>query len=323
MIHVSASNHTSAPSDAAQDAASLLCPRCGYDLTPMRSVAGGADKGRCSECGLEFSWAALLDGVRSHVPGFFEHSRGIRSSVGAFWRTWLWVLLPHRFWQRVTIERRVRMSRACLWMVLLLVLARASEIVAIVTMTVIGRRQIGGPGPILTWDVIVDAATYRSDDWHRPLPIAVVLLSLSTLCAITLAVLPQTRRAAKVRLVLVARAWIYSQALLALYWCLYLAETAKGVASSLWVGGLSQWWKWFADAMYSAGWFVTRHADEALLLCLAWQLWYWHTATSKGLRIDRAWQITLAMAIISIIGTLALLGFLEAATLRNLLRIKG
>ena len=63
-------------------------------------------------------------------------------------------------------------------------------------------------------------------------------------------------------------------------------------------------------------------SQQGIWITTAWQIWYWHTATSVGLRIPRAWHITLAMTIIAILGVLATLGYLNPAALRDLLRMR-
>lgn len=289
----------------------------------MRPASGGVDAGRCSECGLEFSWAALVEGVRGAVPSFIEHATGVGSVFFAFWRTWFWLLVPPRFYRRVRIEKRVHMARAWVWLILLLMMARSSEVALLIALTALNRLFVVPRKPVVDWNVIQAAATYRSEAWRRPIPIAEALLIVSALCAVTLAAVPETRRKAKVRFTLVARAWIYSHALLAFWWWLCLIEATWSASRVLLTGGVSQWSRWIDTFNYGSGPLLDARADAVLLLCLGWQLWYWHTATSAGLRIPRAWQITLAMAIISIIGTMALLGFLEPATIRDLLRIKA
>lgn len=102
-------------------AANPSCPRCGYDQSGVIAswVESCPLQGTCSECGLEFAWYDVILANRLRVPGFFEHMSGLQPR--AAWRTWVWTLWPAKFWRRVRLEHPVRLSRAWLWLLLLLV----------------------------------------------------------------------------------------------------------------------------------------------------------------------------------------------------------
>lgn len=91
------------------------CPRCEYDLSGI--VASWQDfcplQGQCSECGSTLEWRRILDPSHAHVPGFYEHNRGL--AFKSAWRTWLWCVLPWRFADRVRRAPFVRLRRAIAW----------------------------------------------------------------------------------------------------------------------------------------------------------------------------------------------------------------
>lgn len=233
----------------------LSCPRCGYDLTPMVPAPGPARDavGKCSECGLGFTWNGLFDALRQLLPRFVEHSKGFRATAIAIFWTLAWLILPHRFWRRITIERKVRLPRAVLWLVVLIPLTRLSETLVIFLANAWASwlPHIADVSMIPTmaelWYDLSEVFTARANsgyyDQGEP-PLAIIATLLSLFAALMFLILPQTRRQAKVRTALVIRCWVYSHALLAaLYmWNLVSITFAGFVPYSGWQRwGFSPW----------------------------------------------------------------------------------
>lgn len=116
----------------------LPCPRCDYDLAGLQHTRTNQlpaapspdapttarperDHGTCSECGLRFEWADLLDPSQRRLAGFFEHASGPVRVIIAAWRTLAWSLWPPMFWNRVRLEHRIVATRWPAWPLMLLV----------------------------------------------------------------------------------------------------------------------------------------------------------------------------------------------------------
>ena len=92
-----------------------ICPKCGYDQSgeiatwqtqcPMTGV--------CPECGLGFDWADVFDPGRVHLAWYVEHTERkidmLKRSPKTFW----FLLVPNRFWKRVTVTSPIYTTR--LW----------------------------------------------------------------------------------------------------------------------------------------------------------------------------------------------------------------
>ena len=90
---------------------STSCPRCGYDQSGTVATWSHScpTRGTCSECGLEFEWANILNPFRGRLPGLLEHARGMRQTFRWTFTTFGWMLLPHRFWKRVEMHHTIRL----------------------------------------------------------------------------------------------------------------------------------------------------------------------------------------------------------------------
>ncbi len=108
---------------------SCSCPRCGYDLSGH--VAAWNDTcplhGQCSECGLSFNWANLLNQKLQDLPWLYEHAphfTNVRRLAG----TALRALFPWRFWADVKLHHRIRPRRLLLYLILPLLLTYAASV---------------------------------------------------------------------------------------------------------------------------------------------------------------------------------------------------
>lgn len=297
----------------------LSCPRCGYDLTPMVPTPGPARDavGKCSECGLGFTWNGLFDALRQLLPRFVEHSKGFRATAIAIFWTLAWLILPHRFWRRITVERKVRLPRAVLWLVVLIPLTRLSETLAIFLANAWASwlPHIADVSMIPTmaelWYDLSEVFTARANsgyyDQGEP-PLAIIATLLSLFAALMFLILPQTRRQAKVRTALVVRCWVYSHALLAaLYMWNLVSITYAGIVP---YSGWQRWgfspWEQIIDALNDASDF---RSDAFLLLgsaMVAWQGWYWYTAL-RSLRIPSAGWVAGSMVLAAMLATTLIL----------------
>lgn len=112
----------------------VKCPRCGYDQSGLIATwkAQCPLDGRCSECGLDFRWTEVINAHMSVLPGFIEHEPrgrlGSRVFVAAV-RTFVWTVLPWRFWSRVKLHHPIRKRRWVVWTLVMLGLLHTTGVV--------------------------------------------------------------------------------------------------------------------------------------------------------------------------------------------------
>jgi hypothetical protein len=268
----------------------------------------------CSECGLGFTWVVLLNALRQLLPRFVEHARGRRETVTAIAWTWTWLVFPHRFWSRVTVERKVVLARAILWLMAVVVAMRLAE-AAIVFLVYVWEATVS-LRPIGAWWLIKKAAldAYNIRDlggWGDPAPLGLVAGLLSLVSAAMLVILPITRRRAKIRLSLVLRAWIYSNALLAFVLLTNAVEIVASLAFSdmynLGLGyGMDPSERVFRTVRAS-GFARAGVLPEIVAFMTLWQAWFWYSALKVGLRVPQAFVVTLALIVPAALATITVL----------------
>lgn len=121
-----------------------ICPRCGYEQsgTVQTWRESCPLTGTCSECGLGFCWADVLNPGRVDLAGFVEQARGGWWQVlAAAWRTWVWSMLPWVFWRKVRLDHRVVPRRWAAWAILTLVLVHVGGAL-VGTLCDVGERAI-------------------------------------------------------------------------------------------------------------------------------------------------------------------------------------
>ncbi|MFN7020009.1 MAG: hypothetical protein ACK4WH_01610 [Phycisphaerales bacterium] len=57
----------------------------------------------CSECGLGFAWADVLDPARRNVRWLYDHAAGRRPRLLRAAKTWVAMAAPWWFWKRVGV----------------------------------------------------------------------------------------------------------------------------------------------------------------------------------------------------------------------------
>jgi len=199
--------------------------------------------GRCSECGLEFAWGEVCNETRRKLRGVVEHEpsgrMGLRVYAAAWW-TWGWTVLPHRFWRRVRMYHPASPGRWLVW--LLTVLLTMHVLTAGMTavgyaahQSVMTTARLGRPDPglhlaarflselaapiagveLLRLNPIggftFSLPRYSEIRWFQDGVAATLAAGLagSVTFAVVFALLPDTRRVSKVRLVHVGRAFVY------------------------------------------------------------------------------------------------------------------
>lgn len=303
------------PKPNAQDPTTLACPRCGYDLTPMVPPPGPARDAAavCSECGLHFTWNGLFEALRQLLPRFVEHSKGRLATLIAIPWTFAWLILPHRFWRRITVERKVRLPRAFLWLVVIIPLTRLSETLVIFLIRAWNEwiRYLADISKLPTFSEFardvqtVFDARREVTGWYAdgPPPLELTATLLAMLAALMFLILPQTRRQAKVRLVLVARCWVYANALLAILflWNLLSLGVSLVIPGEYAIYSGTSWDR-IQEILEESADSRTNGFLWIFAAMIAWQVWYWFTAL-RSMRVRHAGPVAASMLTAAVLAT--------------------
>lgn len=104
------------------------CPRCGYDLTGIAKSwkESCPIDGICSECGLNYAWADVLNPMLTVPSWSYEHTLrrpACRKALPTIWR----VLRPWSFWSRMKLSHPIRAVRLFLLASVILVLMHVAN----------------------------------------------------------------------------------------------------------------------------------------------------------------------------------------------------
>lgn len=310
------------------------CPRCGYDqsgeiarwATPQQGDAAPATPptpptptGRCTECGLEFLWADVLEPERRQLPGFFEHARGVPEMIVWAWRTWWWTIFPSRFWARVSLQHDAHPMRAALWIPMLWLSVWWLVAIQRTTFALVWRGWNGATLSSaaavwrhemwweLAWPILAynqSAAGWASNTWGDtgilgwrtwpifPPMIFSVPLGLWTAAfanasfALILSALPHTRAKAKLQPAHIWRGFFFGWSWLPLGMVVLVLESIRVIAQSF--QGKRFWTNApLLDLLFAGGsW-----------LMLLWLCEWWRCAIKIGYRIERYRVVWIAAAV--------------------------
>ncbi|MEZ6235455.1 MAG: hypothetical protein R3B68_14810 [Phycisphaerales bacterium] len=293
------------------------CPRCGYDQSGAIATFTEScpTTGTCSECGLHFRWRDVFFPDRERIRGFFEHARGFWPSLWAVPRTAWLVARPWAFWKRVQLHMKPRLGRAAVWVLAALlatVLLRGT--LGSVDFLMASANPSSGfvtrywmpldPSNLGVWEWVwacppFDARTWYAGGmglvmWWTDGWVPIVLLA-TPIWALSFALLPQTRRRAKVKAAHIARAFIYSCAwlsMLLLPWIFqYLVRLAEFAATNTPFPSLFEW------ARYDPHWLF-----DVFPLAIAVWLWlaiWWLFAIRRGFRLQHPTAVWFALWVIN------------------------
>lgn len=300
-------------------AAQLPCPRCGYDQSGIaREHAPDAfpERGRCSECGLDYLWLDVLYAERRNVPWLVEHTEGRARTFKAAWTTWARTFLPFVFFSAVRLEHRVNPRRVLLWLALVLLPVHAaaatlaSARVAILPTVIAGRvsRQWTTLDYISTWLYPIVTLRPGASGFFPPRLVPILLdapvwvfpaLAMHAGYAISLPILRSTLGAAKVRPAHLFRAFVYGLSwvvLLAMFRLgrnlLLLYETLAGPGP-----GGTPIGAWAPQPLR------LERIDPLLVggLVMSFIALWWMAALVRGWRLGEAWLVWLLLTIIAVL----------------------
>lgn len=333
-------------------ALSPRCPRCGYDLSGALAGAGlrrpdrshPCTPGRCSECGLDFEWAEVLDPSRRDVPWLYDHApRGrLRPRWVRAGRTLLRTVLPWRFWgtdqDRVQVRSRIGTARLLLWLPVMILPLHAVWSIALMTTRIRSLNEaFYGKFPALwgtEWGtLLVNSWVYPYGRFEgspsagmrfrtvQPNASALIPLGMSLAVPAVLLVLARTRAVSRVRTVHVVRAAVYGMSW-AVWWYLvwavvYTARTVRAFNPALDVPDIIGWARTMAFRLGINHDIWANPRVWGGTLWVAWLGAWWWFALRRGLQIRHAGWVW-ALAMIAALLTGALLALMDRSFTRAL-----
>jgi len=296
------------------------CPRCGYDLRGLVATWADRCplEGVCSECGLNLRWAEVLLPEKFEPPWCVEFSPGGWRIFLACARTFLWSFRPWTFWRRLKMSQPIRWRRLAVYLLFLAACVYAAfaltqGVLAWHEWWRIQRRSSLVCTDVDGYTVFVHAAalpfsdsppgsysvvwrtgrgglrgrsfSYRSPLYHMrnraahdraALFLGVVFVT----CPLVFAVLPVSRRRAKVRWPHVVRVTAYGISYVALAAIIIIASNAAVLVSS-------------RSFVFSDS-FALLERLAILALCPGMLIW-WGIAIRQYLRMEHALGVAVAV----------------------------
>lgn len=301
-----------------------ICPKCGYDQSG--EIATWEKRcplqGICPECGLGFDWADVFDPSRVHLAWYVEHAQRKRDMLRRTPITLWFLLVPNRFWKRVTVGSPIYAAR--LWSYVGGVILSAylfTTFLSIVAMAYSSFRwnqlytsfQATHPGnPLQGNQFTTDMWTLQywlsilSASLMHPIrssssasQMALLIAGMVLLWAVIIAAVPTTRRIAQVRFAHVHRATAWSCFAIA---CMFGIESAsESITSIISVAGLGldpNWPGYFTviQLRFNQAEAYSRFIITGMFLAtLIWIQWFWIAAIVRGWRIRSVFLLMLGL----------------------------
>lgn len=278
----------------------IACPRCGYDLFGAVAAWEGACplRGVCSECGLELWWADVLNPSLAVPAWSFEHARGrlLRRLVATSWRAGA----PWLLWKRLRMEDPISLRRllylALVWLALAHLAIGLEHAMANYQAALSSGSATSGvqaatmAAPSLLWPYtgqVWYGAGWRVWPAQPPVRITSVLLMLALLLLIplTLLLLPDSLRRAKVRRRHIVRGSAYALAVVPVIAALWAVTSLLGrLDVRIWV-----WSSWQ---------YVSMFGGLIVLLGFAWQWLHWWMFARRYLRLPHGAAVAAMMIVL-------------------------
>lgn len=305
-----------------------ICPKCGYDQSGEIATweMQCPLQGTCPECGLDFAWANLLDPSRVDVPWYIEHARSRWSIIKRTLPTLWFLIIPNRFWKRVTLMGQIRIARIVVFLLILLAITHAISSVGMGASIYEDARaenlrltryakarpaQAAYFNQLKTafdehayWiDLAVVSVThpYRGwldDEYADTAEMFMIAASSSVaLWVLILGVVPTTRRMAKMRFLHVVRAMMLSTVGLIMLLALGRLSDATEQLSQLWIYSPR-----VNDLFDQVSWIMPVVLVAFGAAYLVWIQWLWIAAIRVGWQIRPSWLLILLGMIASILG---------------------
>ena len=305
------------------------CPRCGYQQ--RGTVETWRDRcpleGRCTECGLSFQWSDVLI---ERLPRW-NSEYGTRQaypwrSVRTIWLTFR----PWAFWCSLQMHHEIRPKRLLLYPVVLALVSYLMIGIGTGTGLALSMMDDAQHGATILFPRAVFAVLHGvvlpfSDHsyhylthprWGRytggsaasisrellspGLRSIILFVCAHFMAAACFALLPLSRRKAKVRWAHIGRAAVYGLGLIpvAIFFLVLIGLFA--MAEDLTIGGASQWW--YGGRVWYGGWGPTGFAYLSVF-CIVFLLhvMWWAFATSRYMKMPHGWGVGLTVMVIPLL----------------------
>jgi hypothetical protein len=285
-------------------------------------------QGICPECGLQFPWHNVFRREYWRLDGFVEHAWGLRRYITWSFRTAWWALWPWNFYRRVEMHQRLRMRGWVAWILVMLWLPRMLLLVIPDLYNALMGTQFFGYYPYYGLDssefgMHLLGLRYErygfylgGGAWFLPglgWGKAQVVSAIALMAwPVSLAAVPISLRAARVRPRLVMRSAVYSLiTYIGVFWLRTLIGVVGWMGASL-IGGtapaygrptsdlLAAWYSWIGGIMHFVsydGWVV-----------LPWLSLWWLVTLTKGFKLRKGVFAWLAVLIVVHVAIIVIMG---------------
>ncbi len=253
----------------------------------------------------------LLAPDQNDLPGFVEHARTRVERLVWSWTTLLWALLPHRFWRRVTVDRRVDLRGMLLWP--LLVLAVPYMIWGVTGMgrnyvrwETFGRRWGASHEPwgyVSAWMRPFFGVAWRQGElagWFN----ADALLAITPVLAmhgaylLLMLLLTESRRLAALRTVHPLRAFVYGLTCFAPLLIMLVGSQVVSVSAGL----IQILTPRTGAASLSLPTLKILWGAYAIFLAI-WVPWWWAVAMVRVWRLSQGWLVWALLTIVALLAS--------------------
>jgi len=313
-----------------------ICPKCGYDQSGEIATweLQCPLEGRCPECGLDFVWADVLDPNRVELGWYVEHAKTkwdmVRRTIPTLWM----LMIPNRYWKRVTMETGRSTKRFAIWVVMVMIvlhlIGTGMMVGARVGYVLYDNNEIEQIkiGQTESFVAMVDGMKTQMDSafWAQVLSestlyplvklhffdteVAEVLLSfafisfgIACMWLILMSIFPTTRKRSQLRMIHVVRAVVVSG--LTPMLVMELGRMLDVVAA------FASWVPWLKGMTWQV-W--SRITLVTVLGTLAWLQWFWISAVWRGWKIKARWY-EMILVMLASFGGLLIGGILAWAVL--------
>jgi len=301
-----------------------ICPKCGYDQSG--TIATWTDRcplqGTCPECGYILSWPDVANPSRIHHRWFVEHATSKRQLLRRTLPTLWFLLLPNRYWHRVTMESPRSIKRYFLSLTLLMLFLHSFTTAALFASNFAYHYQTNATInqrlstlPVAQQQQFARLLTdVSSSDYLIPIigesflvplifrdnfsegiasgifGVALVCLGISIMWMLLYCAFPVTRKITKLRMVHVSRAMIVAG-----FAPMLVIEFARLLEAVHYASIYSNFMTQISMLIYPM-------IFIGVLSMLVWTQWFWIAATKIGWQIKAKWWELVLVTTASFLG---------------------
>ncbi|MGJ8637314.1 MAG: hypothetical protein ACSHX5_10760 [Phycisphaerales bacterium] len=301
-----------------------ICPKCGYDQsgTIATWTTQCPLQGTCPECGYQLSWPDVVNPSRIHLPWFVEHASTKRQLLTRTLPTLWMLLIPNRYFRRVTMETPRSIKRYLLSLTLLFIMLHLFTSAALFASNFVYHYQanasINNQLPTLTpadqqqlARLLIDL---NSSEYLVPIigeslltplimrgnfteglasatfGVSLVCLGISFMWLLLYCAFPVTRKRTKLRMVHITRAMSVAG-----FTPMLLIEFARLIEAIHFVAI-------YSNAVTQISLLTVPLMFISFLGMLIWTQWFWIAATRIGWQIKAKWWELILVTTASFLG---------------------